>query len=140
MNEKREPTQTLLFGDINVATQSDEHTCLYQYQREKEMTKRWLPESLSENIYTCLREICPLNREIIGTRPVKVAELEGLYVITVCDDIGYMQDISINIHRLIALNMSREPLVHEFFGLMREALDTQDRLRNEDKLRNGERK
>ena len=28
MNEKREPTQTLLFGDINVATQSDEHTCL----------------------------------------------------------------------------------------------------------------
>ena len=28
MNEKREPTQTFLFGDINVATQRDEHTCL----------------------------------------------------------------------------------------------------------------
>lgn len=130
MNEKREPTQTFLFGNINVATQSDEHTCLYQYQREKEMKKRWLPEHLSTQIYQCLREIYPYDRRILGKHPVKVIEMEGMFVIQLYDDRGYMQDISILTHRLIAQNMTRELLVLEFFRLMKEALDTQDRQRN----------
>jgi hypothetical protein len=128
MNEKREPTQTFLFGDINVATQSDEHT--YLYQREKEMKKRWLPEHLSTQIYRCLREIYPYEKKIIGKNPVKVIEMEGMFVIQLYDDRGYMQDISILTHRLIAQNMTHGLLVLEFFRLMKEALDTQDKLRN----------
>lgn len=130
MNEKREPTQTFLFDDINVATQNYEHTCLYQYQREKEMKKRWLPEHLSTQIYQCLRNIYPYERRILGKHPVKVIEMEGMYVIQLYDDRGYMQDISILTHRLTALNMTHDLVVHEFFRLMKEALDTQDRQRN----------
>jgi hypothetical protein len=130
MNEKREPTQTFLFGDPNVATQNYEHTCLYQYQREKEMKKRWLPEHLSTQIYQCLREIYPYEKKIIGKHPVKVIEMEGMFVIQLYDDRGYMQDISILTHKLTALNMTRKLLVLEFFRLMKEALDTQDRQRN----------
>lgn len=102
-------------------------------KNQDEIGKRWLPEPLSTEIYRCLREIYPYERRILGMCPVKVIEMEGMYVIRLCDDGGYMRDVSILTHQLIAQNMTRELLVHEFFGLMRKALDTQDRLRNEDK-------
>ena len=95
-----------------------------------DMAKRWIPEHLSIQIYRCLRELYPYDRRILGKHPVKVIEMEGMYVIQLYDDRGYMQDISILTHRLTAQNMTRELLVLEFFGLMKEALDTQDRLRN----------
>lgn len=118
--ETREPVQTSLWG--------------------RDIAKRWIPEHLSTQIYQCLREIYPYERRIIGKHPVKVIEMDGMFVIQLYDDRGYMQDISILTHRLTAQNMTRELLVLEFFRLMKEALDTQDRLRNEDRLRNGERR
>lgn len=110
-NETREPVQTLLWG-------------------RDDMAKRWIPEHLSTKIYRCLREIYPYERRILGKHPVKVIEMEGMYVIQLYDDRGYMQDISILTHQLMAQNMTHELLLLEFFGLMREALDTQDKLRN----------
>lgn len=104
-----------------------------------QITKRWIPERLSNQIYRCLRDVYPYERKILGKHPVKVIETAGMYVIQLCDNRGFMQDIAIPPHQLIAQRMTRERLVHEFFGLMKEALDTQNRLRNEDKLRNGER-
>lgn len=99
-----------------------------------DMAKRWIPEHLSAKIYQGLREIYPYEKKIIGKHPVKIRESEGLYVISLYDDdMGYMQDMAISIHQLIAQNMTNQPLAHAFLRLMREALDTQDRLRNREK-------
>jgi hypothetical protein len=95
-----------------------------------DMVKRWIPEHLSTQIYRRLRDIYPYEKKILGKHPVKVTEMEGMYIIHLYDDRGYMQDISIITHQLIAQNMTRQPLVHAFLRLMREALDMQDRLRN----------
>ena len=93
-------------------------------------TKRWIPEHISTQIYRCLRDIYPYEKEIVGTHPVHVREMEGMYVIRLYDDIGYMRDMEISIHQLIDQNRTRQPIVHEFLGLMREALNTQDKQRN----------
>lgn len=96
-----------------------------------DMAKRWIPEHLSTQIYRCLRDIYPYEKELVGKHPVHVIEMPGMYVIRLYDDIGYMQDIEISIHQLIAQNMTcKQQLVHEFLGLLREALDTHDKQRN----------
>lgn len=92
--------------------------------------KRWIPEHLSTQIYRCLRDIYPYEKELIGKHPVHVIEMPWMYVIRLYDDIGYMQDMEISIHQLIAQNMTRKQLVHEFLGLMQEAMDTQDKQLN----------
>lgn len=99
--------------------------------------RNWVPEHLSYQIYRCLKDLYPYERRILGMRPVKIIEKEGMYVIQLYDNTGYTEDISILTHQLIAQNMTRELLVREFFGLMKEALDIQDKLRNEDKMRRG---
>lgn len=109
-NETRESVQTSLFG-------------------MDDMVKRWIPEHLSAKIYQGLRKIYPYEKKIIGKRPVQVIEMEGMYVIRLYDR-GYMQDMAISIHQLIAQNMTDQPLANAFLMLMREAMDTQDRLRN----------
>lgn len=95
-----------------------------------DIAKRWIPKHLSAKIYQGLREIYPYEKKIIGKHPVKVIEMEGMYVIQMYNDRGYMQDISILTHQLIAQNMTNQPLVHAFLRLLQEAMDTQDRLRN----------
>lgn len=114
----------------NKETRETIHTSLWD-----DIAKRWLPEHLSNKIYRGLREIYPYEKKLLDKRPVKVRESEGLYVISLYDDdMGYMQDIAISIHQLIAQNMTNQPLAHAFLRLMREALDTQDRLRNGEQL------
>lgn len=110
-NETREPDNISLCG-------------------RNDMVKRWIPEHLSTQIYRRLRDIYPYEKKILGKHPIKVTEMEGMYIIHLYDDRGYMQDISILTHQLIAQNMTRQQLVHEFLGLLREAIDTQDKLRN----------
>ena len=109
----------------NKETRETIHTSLWD-----DIAKRWLPEHLSNKIYRGLREIYPYEKKIIDKQPVKVTEMEGMYIIQMYDDRGYRQDIAIITHQLIAQNMTNQPLVHAFLRLMREALDTQDRLRN----------
>lgn len=110
-NETREPDKIVLLG-------------------RDDMAKRWIPEHLSNQIYHRLRDIYPYEKKILGKHPVKVTKMEGMYVIHLYDDRGYMQYISIIMHQLIAQNMTRQPLIHKFLGLLQEALDTQDKLRN----------
>jgi hypothetical protein len=83
---------------------------------------RIITKNVSDQIYHCLREIYPYDRRIIGSHPVMVIETDGMYVIRLCDDQGYMLDIPISTRLLMAQRMTSDADLDVFFGLMQKVL------------------
>lgn len=93
---------------------------------------RFLPLNLSIKLSECLRLLPIIPKELLDAQPVRVREIDGIYVITFLLNNGVMfQDLALSKTLLTRGMYATKEDTQLCFHAINDALDYMDKIRNE---------